>query len=243
MGLFDFLKKSKVNKEKKCAVVIVAAGNSSRMGTDKTMMELNGIPVIVRNVRAFDNIDSVSEIVLVTKQDSIEKLADIVKQYDLSKVTKVIAGGNSRTESSFAGVSNVNAKADLIAIHDGARPFITEDLINNCIKAAEQYRAAVPGIKCVDTMKYVDNEFIAGDIDRNNVIRIQSPQVFDADLIKGALTNAVEKMIVLTDDSSAVELMGVKVRVVQGDVNNIKLTTPDDVKIGLSILESRGEKI
>ena len=127
-------KTAKIFKKKKnsiCSVVIVAAGNSSRMGQDKTLMELGGIPVIVRTVKAFDDVESVGEIILVTKQSSIEELADVVNSYKLTKVSKVIAGGANRSESCLAGVSAVNKKSKLIAIHDGARPFVTKELIED----------------------------------------------------------------------------------------------------------------
>lgn len=225
-----------------CSVVVVAAGNSTRMGKDKVFLELNQVPVIVRTVRAFDNIDKVKEIILVTKKEHIEALADIVHDYNLHKVKQVVTGGATRQMSCLAGVSATDKKSQLIAIHDAARPFISEELINNCIEAAHAYRAAVPGIKCVDTMKTVDDAgFISGSVDRDYTVRIQTPQVFDADLIKGTLTYCVEKNIPVTDDSSAVAVMGIKTKIVTGDSDNIKLTTPEDIMTAEAILRKRGE--
>ncbi|MBP3210139.1 MAG: 2-C-methyl-D-erythritol 4-phosphate cytidylyltransferase, partial [Oscillospiraceae bacterium] len=127
------------------------------------------------------------------------------------------------------------------AIHDGARPLITQKVITDALYAARDYHAAVPVIPSTDTLRMVENGFIGGDVDRDSVIRIQTPQIFDADLIKGALTYAVDKNVTVTDDSSAVRLTGFKIKTVEGDVNNIKLTTPEDVPVAEAILKEGGD--
>ena len=225
-----------------CSVVIVAAGNSTRMGKDKVFLELNGVPVIVRTVQAFDLVEEVKEIILVTKQENLETLATLVKEYNLTKVRQVVMGGATRQISCLAGVSATSKRADLIAIHDGARPFVSPELIRACIKNAIDYRAAVPGIKCVDTLKAVnDDGFICGSIDRDRTVRIQTPQVFDADLIKGALTFCISKNMPVTDDSSAMAILGYRSKIVNGEADNIKLTTPEDMVTAETILRKKGE--
>lgn len=228
-------------KNPKCTVVVVAAGNSTRMQKDKNAMELGGVPVIIRTLREFEASPLVSEIVLVTKAENIENLASFVKDYSLSKVKKVIAGGATRAESSLNGVLAAERGAKLIAIHDGARPFVTQGIIEDAINAARDYRAAVPIIKSVDTLRTFENGFISGNLDRDTVARIQTPQVFDADLIKGALTFAVSKELPITDDASAAALLGLKIKTVPGDEDNIKLTTPKDMDLAEMILKNRGE--
>ena len=234
--IFGFIK-SKANP--KCSFVVVAAGNSERMGNDKMLIELSGKPVIVRTLEALEKSDYCDEVILVTREDKLESMAALVKEYNLGKVAKVVAGGLTRSESCLAGVCAAKKNAKLIAIHDGARPFISEKLIKNCVFGAVEKKAAVPGIKINDTIKATESGIICGDIDRDATVRIQTPQIFDADLIKGALSYVVSKNIAVTDDSSAVECLGVKAKVVEGDPDNIKLTTPRDVQLAEMILSQR----
>ncbi len=232
----------KKQKDPHCSVVVVAAGSSERMGSDKMLMTLGAKPIIIRTLMAFQKSPMVDDIVVVTRQEKIMALADMIKLYDISKVTQVISGGATRMESALAGVSAVRKGAKLIAIHDGARPLATQDLIQRVVEAANEYMAAVPAVRCVDTMKQVDgNGVITGAVDRDCVVRVQTPQVFDADVIKGALTKAVEKNLPLTDDCSAMDMMGVKTHVVEGDAGNIKLTEPLDMILAEAILKNRGE--
>ena len=222
-----------------CSAVILAAGNSTRMGKDKSVLSLGGIPVIVRAIRAFEQHELVDEIIVVTREEAIQSIADLCVEYKLSKVRKVMAGGETRAESSLAGVSAVDSKAEYIAIHDGARPLVTQKVITDTLYAARDYHAAIPVIPSTDTLRSVSGGFIGGDVDRDSVIRVQTPQIFDADLIKGALTYAAKKQIPITDDSSAIRLTGFQVRTVEGDVGNIKLTTPEDLPVAEAILRER----
>ena len=232
----------KKNNSPRCSAVIVAAGSSERMGSDKMLMTLGAKPVIIRTLMAFQQSPMVDDIVVVTRQEKIMGLADMIKLYDISKVTQVISGGATRMESALAGVSAVKEGAKLIAIHDGARPLVTQGVIRRVVEAANEHMAAVPAVPCVDTMKQVNQEgVVIGSVDRSSVVRVQTPQVFDADLIKGALSRAVEKNLPLTDDCSAMEMMGVKTYVVEGDAGNIKLTEPDDMILAEAILKNRGE--
>lgn len=232
----------KKRKDPRCSVVIVAAGSSERMGCDKMLMTLGAKPVIIRTLMAFQQSPVVEDIVVVTRPEKIMGLADMIRLYDIRKVTQVISGGATRMESALAGVSAVRKDARLIAIHDGARPLVTQELIRRVVEAANEYMAAVPAVPCVDTLKQADkNGVISGAVDRDSVVRVQTPQVFDADIIKGALTRAVEKNLPLTDDCSAMEMMGVKTHVVEGDFENIKLTEPLDTVLAEAILKNRGE--
>ncbi len=242
MDYKKFLNRFRTNtKTPHCSAVILAAGSSTRMGTDKSVLTLDGIPVIIRAVQAFEKHDLVDEIIVVTKEESVPMIADLCAQYALKKVRRVMAGGATRAESSLIGVTAVDKKAEYIAIHDGARPLITHKVITDALYAARDYHAAVPVIPSTDTLRMVENGFIGGDVDRDSVIRIQTPQIFDADLIKGALTYAVDKNVTVTDDSSAVRLTGFKIKTVEGDVNNIKLTTPEDVPVAEAILKEGGD--
>lgn len=234
--------KKKKDAKPLCSAVIVAAGSSQRMGSDKIMMKLGAMPVLARTVLAFENNEYIDEIIIVTRSEKLEEIADLCYKNGLHKVKHVVSGGATRMESALAGVSAARHGAELIAIHDGARPLVSQDLITRTILAARDYRAAVPAISSVDTLKTVDEKgFITETVDRSMTVRVQTPQVFDADLIKGALTKAVEDGLTLTDDCSAMDMMGVKTITVEGEAENIKITTPNDLLTARAIVEDRGD--
>lgn len=240
MSLSDLFKKN--STEPRCAAVIVAAGSSVRMGSDKLSAELGGISVLARTLRVFEASSYVSEIVVVTRRDKLEEVSDMVAAQKVTKVTKVVAGGKTRMESSLIGVSAVRSGARLIAIHDGARPLLTDALIKRTVCAAAEHHAAVPVLPSVDTLKTVDEKnHVIGTVDRETTFRVQTPQVFDALLIKGALSKAADGSQSLTDDSAAMDLMRVPTFAVAGEEDNIKITTPRDFMIAEAILRHRGE--
>lgn len=219
-----------------CGAVIVAAGTASRMGgIDKVMAQLGGEPMIVRSVRTFQNCDAIKEIVVVTRPDLIKKITHLCT--DFSKVKAVVAGGADRPESVQNGLNALSDKVRLAAVHDGARPFITDEVIDRTVRAAHSYSAAAPGIAVKDTVKLVQGGVVQNTPDRNALRAVQTPQIFDIDLLQGALKNAREKQIPITDDCSAVEQLGMSVRIVEGDERNIKITTPMDLKMGALLLE------
>ena len=221
---------------KKCGAVIVAAGSASRMGgIDKVMAPLGGEPMIARTVRVFQECDAVSQIVVVTREDLILAITNLCKDY--TKVTAVVAGGKSRQESVEKGLSALSKEIRLAAIHDGARPLITRQLIDWTIRAANTYGAAAPAIPVKDTIKTVEGGIVVNTPERAKLRAVQTPQVFDLDLLRGALADARESGAEVTDDCSAVERMGMKVKIVEGDEKNIKVTTPMDLKIAEMLLE------
>ena len=223
-------------KLKRCGAVIVAAGSASRMGgIDKVMAPLGGEPMIVRTVRAFQECDAISEIVIVTREDLIQTIAGLTRE--MPKVTAVVAGGASRQESVHLGLNALSHKVKLAAIHDGARPFITWQLIDWVVRAANTYGAAAPAIPVKDTIKEVQGFVVKNTPDRSALRAVQSPQVFDYDMLRAALKKAKEDGAEVTDDCSAVERMGMSVKIVEGDERNIKITTPLDLKIGELLLE------
>ena len=221
---------------KTCGVVVVAAGSASRMGgIDKVMAQLKGEPMIVRTVRTFQECDAVSEIVIVTREDLIGPISALCK--DMAKVKAVVVGGNSRQESVNLGLNALSNKVKLAAVHDGARPLITWQVIDRAIRAANTYGAAAPAIPVKDTIKVVEGRIVKNTPDRATLFAVQTPQVFDFDLLRGALKKAEQEGSQVTDDCSAVELMGFKVKIVEGDERNIKVTTPMDLKIAEMLLE------
>lgn len=223
-------------KLKRCGAVIVAAGSASRMGgIDKVMAPLGGEPMIARTVRAFQECDAISEIVVVTREDLIVPIGKLTR--DMSKVTAVVAGGASRQESVHLGLNALSDKVKLAAIHDGARPFVTWQLIDWVVRAANSYGAAAPAIPVKDTIKEVQGFVVKNTPDRSALRAVQTPQVFDFDILRAALKKAKDDGAEVTDDCSAVERMGMSVKIVEGDERNIKITTPLDLKIGELLLE------
>ena len=221
---------------RRCGAVIVAAGSASRMGgIDKVMAELKGEPMIVHTVRAFQNCDAIKEIVIVTREDLILPITRLTNEF--RKVTAVVLGGSSRQESVALGMNALSEKCELAAIQDGARPLVTWELIDRVVRAAHAHHAAIPVIPVKDTIKVCDTALVKSTPDRSTLRAVQTPQVFDFDLLRGALKKAAEDGAEVTDDCSAVERLGMSVRTVEGDERNLKVTTPLDLKLAEMLME------
>ena len=226
----------KVLPLKYCGAVIVAAGTASRMGgIDKVMAELEGEPMILRTVRTFQTCDAIREIVIVTREDLIVPIMGLCAGVD--KVKAVVLGGSSRQESVERGLSALSDKVKLVAVQDGARPLITHAVIDRTVRAAHSYGAAAPAIPVKDTIKVVTGGVVSSTPDRKTLQAVQTPQVFDLAMLKGALKKAKADGAEVTDDCSAVERLGMSVKIVEGDERNIKVTTPMDLKIAKLLLE------
>lgn len=216
--------------------VIVAAGSASRMGgIDKVMAPIGGDPMILRTVKAFCQSDAIREIVIVTRPDLIVPIGDLCS--GMEKVTAVVAGGSSRQESVHLGLNALSKKVRLVAVQDGARPFVTWQLIDRVVRAANTYGAAAPAVPVKDTVKVVKGGIVESTPERKLLHAVQTPQAFDFDLLRGALKKAMDDGAEVTDDCSAVERLGMSVKIVEGDEKNIKITTPMDLKIAQILLE------
>lgn len=242
--MLGFLSKLKRNPQTDiCSVVVVAAGSARRMeGIDKVMAPLGDVPILVRTLRVFQQSPDVHEIVIVTREDLLEEICEVCKAYRLDKVAATVVGGAERVLSVQAGLNQVRRDAQLIAIHDGARPFLSQAVLDAVLRQARQSGAAAPAIAVNDTIKRVDGaELIVETVDRSCLRAVQTPQVFQADLIRAAIQKAVEDHAPVTDDCSAVERLGIGVVLTPGDRENIKVTTPFDMVLGQAILDARGE--
>ena len=229
MGLF---RRKKKKAEPLCSAVIVAAGSSVRMGFDKLLADVGGTPVLVRCMEAFQQAPSVAEIVVVTREGLVPEVARLCQEFQLTKVTKVIRGGENRTQSARLGTLEANRDVPLIAIHDGARPFVTVQVIEDAVAQAGKNGAAAPAVPVKDTIKTAKDGLVEQTLDRDLLYAVQTPQVFDASLIRAALQKALDDGVELTDDCAAVERLGMKVVLTPGDDRNIKLTTPVDLLLG-----------
>ena len=239
MSFLNMIDRFKTNRSG-CTAVVVAAGSSQRMGQDKMFLPVAGIPVLARTLMQFQRCGEIDEILVVTREEKIVEVADLCKQYGIDKATKVLLGGKERSESSAAGVFQAAESSGYIAIADGARPLVTPELIAQTVQAARKYRAAAPAVPVKDTIKVVENGIVTDTPDRATLRAVQTPQVFEADLIKGALTNAIEKKLPLTDDCSAVEAMGFLVHLIEGSYENLKITTREDLALAEAFLAARG---
>ena len=221
---------------KYCGAVIVAAGTASRMeGIDKVMAKLDGEPMILRTVRTFQTCDAIKEIVVVTREDLILPIMRLCAGF--TKLQAVICGGDTRPESVQLGLNALSNKVKLVAVQDGARPLVTEAVIDRAVRAAHTYGAAAPAIPVKDTIKVVHGGVVKETPNRATLQAVQTPQVFDFDLLRGALKKAEADGAAITDDCSAVERLGMSVKMVEGDECNIKVTTPIDLKIAELLLE------
>ena len=237
-GILSAIRKKTLPKS--CSAVIVAAGSARRMeGIDKILAPLGELPVLVHTLYAFQDCDCFDEVIVVTREDLIVEISRLCKEYGLDKVRKVIVGGAERTHSVRNGLREVRPDAQLIAIHDGARPLVTQSILEKTVLRASVCGAAAPVIPITDTVKKVESELITGTIDRSELFAIQTPQIFEAGLIKAAVEKAITDGEVLTDDCACVERLGMKVAVTEGSKENIKITTPFDLLLGSAILESR----
>ncbi len=223
-----------------CAAVVPAAGSSSRMGgEDKLLLPLGEMPVLVHTLRALDNCPYIQEIVVVTREDLIVPVGRLCKDCAFAKVTKVIVGGETRAHSVLAGIRELGLRHDLIAIHDGARPLVTPEVLEAAVRTAAQCGAAAPAVPVKDTVKRAPGGVVEATLDRTELRAVQTPQVFEAGLIKAALTKALEEGVSLTDDCAAVERLGMSVTLTEGDYANLKITTPEDLAVAEALLARR----
>ena len=223
-------------------VIIVAAGSASRMqGVDKQMLLLGKLPVLFHSAMAFQKCQQVREIVLVVRGEQVEQIDELSREYGCTKVTAVTAGGDSRQKSVALGLEKLSAGLSLIAVHDGARPFVTQEEIGRCILDARTYGAAALGVAARDTLKKADaGGSILHTVDRTGIYMIQTPQIFDAKLYHQAMFRAVEQGREYTDDCQLAESMGAAVHITPGSFLNLKITTPEDLAFAQAVADCSG---
>ncbi|MDD2372104.1 MAG: 2-C-methyl-D-erythritol 4-phosphate cytidylyltransferase [Syntrophomonadaceae bacterium] len=222
-------------------VVIAAAGTGSRMKSriNKQYMLLNSRPILSYSLDVFEKYEAVDEIVIVANPRDTEYCEkEIVKKFGYRKVKKVIPGGEQRQDSVWAGLMQLNRDTtDYVAVHDGARPLLTSALLSDLIRQAEEWGAAIPGVYIRDTLKMVDRDgFVGNTLDRSSTVFIQTPQVFRFQEIYQAYKMALEEGFKSTDDAALFEKYIGRVKVVPGNYNNLKITTPEDLIIAQSLL-------
>ena len=240
MGLLKHLFQRRSTPDISCTAVVAAAGRSTRMGEDKLLLPLGGIPLILHTLWALEGCAYITEIILVTREELVVTMGQLCKEAGLGKVRKVVVGGESRTQSVLAGIREASPSSELIAIHDGARPLVTEEILTAVMEKAAERGAAAPAVPVKDTIKQARDGVVELTPDRTALFAVQTPQVFEHGLILGALEKAQADGAELTDDCSAVERLGMPVCLTAGSYENLKVTTPEDLVVAEAILERRG---
>lgn len=222
-------------------VVIVAAGTGSRMKKDinKQFIKLKNKEIVAHTIEKFYNSENIDDIVVVIREDEEEYFNKNIKEkYGFTNI-KVAHGGNERQDSVFNGIKMLKKECDVVLIHDGARPFVTDDIIKRSTNKANEHNAIVVGVKVKDTIKVVsDNGNIVDTPNRSYLWAVQTPQVFKYDIITKAYEDAYNNNYYGTDDAMLVERIGYNVKMIEGSYNNIKITTQEDLEFGEQILKN-----
>jgi len=239
--MLPFLKKMREARRPRCAALVAAAGSSQRMGgVNKLLEPLEGVPVLVRTLAALQVAGSVDEIIIAAREEDILEISELCRTYGLSKCTKVIRGGESRLHSVLLAALEASPNTELLAVQDGARPLVTPELVDRVVAAAARCGAAAPAVAVKDTVKAVrEDGAVEETLERERLRAVQTPQVFESSLLKAALQSALESGAPVTDDASAVERLGKVVFLVEGEEENLKITTPADLILAEAVVKAR----
>ena len=248
--MFGLSKKGKqiennISSKSKCVAIIVAAGNGTRMKSEgsKQFITILGNPLISYTLKVFEDCNEIDEIVIVAREADIIEMKDIAEAFEITKVKKIVSGGETRQASVYSGLCAVPNDAEIVVIHDGARPFIKDFHLKAVIEETKLSGAAAVGVKVKDSIKKVDiNNYITNTIDREYVWAIQTPQSFTYSLIMKAYEFALENNVKATDDTELARVVGAKAKMLEGSYDNIKVTSPDDIYIAERILGKKGDK-
>lgn len=224
--------------------LIPAAGTGRRMGADKNKqyLEVGGRPILVHTLEVFDRCDAISEVYLIVPEDDCAFACEIIDNMRFSKNIRVIPGGKERQDSVRNGLNSIY-NCDMVMVHDGVRPFVTEEIINRSIEETSKYGATTVAVPAKDTIKSVDEDgIVVKTLERKKLWQIQTPQTFKYEIIKEAFDRAYTDGFYGTDDAALVERLGYKVKIVEGSYQNIKITTPEDLIIAEAIIRSNAKK-
>ena len=227
-------------KENALPVIVVAAGSFTRMnGTHKQFVNLCGVPLIIRTLFAFENSPYISKIILVARNEDILEMQGLCERYNINKLTDITEGGKNRQESVLKGIEKLDSKDERVLIHDGVRPLTDGEVIKGVVLALKDFDAALCGIKVNDTVKLCDNEGIVREtVDRSKLFLAQTPQGVNVCKYKEAIEGLDSSAF--TDDASIMEQAGFTVKLTEGSLKNIKVTTPSDIKLAEMFI--RGEE-
>jgi 2-C-methyl-D-erythritol 4-phosphate cytidylyltransferase len=227
----------------KTAAVIVSAGKGHRFleGRKKQFYSLAGKPILAHTLDKFETCSSIHSIFLVVAQEDLEYcMKAIVEKYRYRKISQLIPGGKRRQDSVKNGIESLPEDMEIVAIHDGVRPFVTREMIEESIQSAARFQAVVVAMPVKETIKMVhSNGTVLKTLDRESLWQAQTPQTFKISLIKKAYQKAIQDSFIGTDDASLVERLGVKVHILPGSYSNIKITTPEDLMLANLFLKTK----
>lgn len=225
------------------SAIIVAAGKSERMGvgTDKAFLSLGSRPVLAWSLLAFEQCHDIDQIVLVVRKEQIMATRGAVQMFGISKLRTIVAGGLRRQDSVANGLAALDPETRIVAVHDGARPCITPDLISETLRSAKRVGSGVAASRVVDTIKFVERgSTVDHTLDRDKLWAVQTPQTFKVELLRKAYAKVAEKNATITDEAAAVELLGEAVRLVEWPRANPKITTAEDLTVAAALLKIQG---
>lgn len=218
------------------SVIVVAGGSSARMGQNKLLIKIGGLPVLVRTLKVFQQNDKIGNIILVASKENLLEYQKLCDDYMITKVSDIVEGGKSRQESVLCGIKHLKSDEDKLLIQDGARPFVTDEIIDRVIAGLDEFNAVVPAVKVKDTIKQIDeNGVVIKTVNRDYLVGVQTPQGVNAAKYLKAIEG--KDLSLFTDDVSILEAAGERVLTVEGDYKNIKITTPDDIIIAEAFLK------
>ena len=230
----------------KVGAIIAAAGSGRRMKTDrpKQLLALNGTPILVHTIRKFDACKVIDYIIVTAPREAVDEIKNLVKSAGFKKSVVVIEGGERRQDSVAMGLQSLQPGTDIVAVHDGVRPFVPVEDIENVVEQAKVGGAAILGVPIVETVKHAKRELVESTLTREHLVLAQTPQVFRTDILKRAFELAAKDEYYGTDESSLVERLGNPVAIVRGSDRNIKITRPNDLTLARAFLaEEAGEKV
>lgn len=239
--MFSFFRRIRTAGRPRCSALVAAAGASSRMGgVNKLLEPLDGVPVLMRTLTVLQTAEEIDEIIVAAREEDLVEVSRLCRTYGITKCTKVVRGGESRAHSVLLAALEASPEAALLAVQDGARPLLSPELVDRVVTAAARCGAAAPAVPVKDTVKAVRADGAVEETLERDVLRaVQTPQVFEASLLKAALQSALESGVPITDDCSAVERLGKVVFLVEGEEENLKITTPVDMILAEAILSAR----
>jgi 2-C-methyl-D-erythritol 4-phosphate cytidylyltransferase len=223
----------------KVGAIIAAAGFGRRMKADrpKQLLELNGTPIIIHTIRKFDAAPVIDYIIVTALKESVDEMRELVRSANFRKSVTVVEGGERRQDSVASGMEHLQEGTDVVAVHDGVRPFVPTEDIENVVRQAERTGAGILAVPIVETVKQVEKEIIESTLTREHLVLAQTPQAFRIEVLREAFDRARKDEYYGTDESSLVERLGHPVAIVRGSERNIKITRPSDLTLARAFLE------